>query len=483
MTQEQVGLERRIERRRAPRYVVDHAVLSPMVGVMEGIAGALVVLTASLGYHALAGTPFPEFDLALYGLYALLVGGLYGGYSAVTASRYLNRTLRPHATLSDSALGWTGATALALLFSFIVGLAGELSRVSLTVAYLAGLPLLLGLRGAIYTSIRGRVENGRLQYQKVAVVGTRADVARFLVRGQLWRSGFQLAGSLYLDDEDLSGLPRRESMADLALQWLARDIDYVVLVGDIGDLDEIEMLTEDLKRFAVDVICAPATDNVEVKFLDVIPMGANNALKVLGRPLSDADVLLKRAFDVSGALAGLLLLSPLFLLVALAIKLDSPGPVFYRQARRGFNGKTFHIWKFRSMTVTESGTNMQQARRNDPRITRVGRFIRAHSIDELPQLINVLLGSMSLVGPRPHALAHDDELGEQLASYAYRRRIKPGITGWAQVNGYRGETSTFEQIEGRTRHDLHYIEHWSIFLDVWIILLTVFSRKVRENAG
>jgi len=199
-------------------------------------------------------------------------------------------------------------------------------------------------------------------------------------------------------------------------------------------------------------------------------------------PASPLTLALKRALDVAGSALGLVILLPLFPLVALAIKLDSPGPVFFRQERRGFNGRTFHIWKFRSMTVTESGRKMTQAKVGDKRITKIGAFIRRTSIDELPQLINVLSGEMSLVGPRPHALVHDDELGEQLASYAHRQRIKPGITGWAQVNGFRGETTTFEQIEGRTRHDLYYIDNWSIFLDCWIIVLTVFSSKTRRNA-
>jgi lipopolysaccharide/colanic/teichoic acid biosynthesis glycosyltransferase len=134
------------------------------------------------------------------------------------------------------------------------------------------------------------------------------------------------------------------------------------------------------------------------------------------------------------------------------------------------------------MRVTESGRQMTQARKDDDRVTRVGRVIRALSIDELPQLFNVLGGQMSLVGPRPHALAHDDELGTQIASYAHRQRIKPGITGWAQVNGFRGATVTHAQIEGRTRHDLYYIDNWSIFFDCWIIVLTVFSPRARSNA-
>jgi lipopolysaccharide/colanic/teichoic acid biosynthesis glycosyltransferase len=134
------------------------------------------------------------------------------------------------------------------------------------------------------------------------------------------------------------------------------------------------------------------------------------------------------------------------------------------------------------MKVTESGRQMTQARRGDPRITRTGRVMRPLNIDELPQLINVLMGEMSLVGPRPHAVQHDDELGHVLASYAHRQRIKPGITGWAQVNGYRGETTTIEQVEGRTRHDLAYIDNWSMLFDCWIMVLTILSPRARHNA-
>jgi exopolysaccharide biosynthesis polyprenyl glycosylphosphotransferase len=219
-----------------------------------------------------------------------------------------------------------------------------------------------------------------------------------------------------------------------------------------------------------------------LKFIDVVPLGANNAIRVLRKPMGEGAVLLKRSFDLVGAGLGLLLLCVPFAVIALLIKLDSRGPVFYRQERRGFNGESFFIWKFRSMSVTESGRNMTQAKPGDPRITRMGRIMRPLNIDELPQLINVLTGEMSLVGPRPHAVQHDDELGGVLASYAHRQRIKPGITGWAQVNGYRGETRTIEQIEGRTRHDLAYIDNWSLMFDCWIMILTVFSPKARRNA-
>jgi exopolysaccharide biosynthesis polyprenyl glycosylphosphotransferase len=263
---------------------------------------------------------------------------------------------------------------------------------------------------------------------------------------------------------------------------VANGADHVLFVGSLSDDAAFERVLTELKRFAIDVAVAPATSSSAFKFIDAVGIGPNNAVRVLRRPIDDWGVFLKRGLDIFGAGTGLILLAPLFVLVAALIKLTSPGPVFYLQERRGFNGEIFPIWKFRSMRVTESGRAMtRQAQRNDPRITPVGRFIRATSIDELPQLINVLLGEMSLVGPRPHAVSHDDALGRQVETYAHRQRIKPGITGWAQVNGFRGELTTLAQLEGRTRYDLFYIDNRSIFLDCRILLLTVFSAKAHSN--
>ncbi|MDC9826315.1 exopolysaccharide biosynthesis polyprenyl glycosylphosphotransferase [Devosia sp. ZB163] len=473
-----------IERRRARRVVANQAVLCTGFALGEGALAALAMLVPALFYHGMIlNVPLGEIPFALYGIYSSVLGVLYGAFSAVSANQFLDRAQHPHTSLAQSVLGWTAAFAIALFGAFFLGVADELSRVSLIVAYVLGVPVLLLTRTVAYAAITSRIRAGRLQFQKVAVVGSRADTVRFLLNGNLWKTGYRLAGTLYLEEAvDADGNFREGAIVEFARHWVAGGAEFIVFVGEIGDIDGLEKLTNELKRFAINVVCVPATDNVSFKFLDVVPLGPNNALRSLRKPMSDGAVLAKRIFDVAGAGLGLLLLSPLFAAVALLIKLDSDGPVFYRQERRGFNGRTFHIWKFRSMTVTESGRKMTQARVGDKRITRIGAFIRRTSIDELPQLINVLSGEMSLVGPRPHALMHDDELGEQLASYAHRQRIKPGISGWAQVNGYRGETSTFEQIEGRTRHDLYYIDNWSIFLDCWIIVLTVFSSKTRRNA-
>ena len=164
--------------------------------------------------------------------------------------------------------------------------------------------------------------------------------------------------------------------------------------------------------------------------------------------------------------------------MALLIWLETGRPLFFRQRRYGFNQQEFRIIKFRTMTTLDDGDVVRQARRNDPRITRFGRFLRKWNIDELPQLINVLKGDMSLVGPRPHALSHNREYEQKIALYARRHNVLPGITGWAQVNGFRGETDTDEKMKRRVDHDLYYIDNWSLWLDLRILLLTLFSRGV-----
>lgn len=189
-------------------------------------------------------------------------------------------------------------------------------------------------------------------------------------------------------------------------------------------------------------------------------------------PASEAYRLEKRLFDVVVAVIALVLLAPLFVVVALAIKLDSSGPVFFRQRRYGRNSRVFRIFKFRTMTVADDGDRIIQAQRDDLRVTRVGRFLRATSIDELPQILNVLLGQMSIVGPRPHALVHEDQFDDNFDLFSRRRRVLPGITGWAQVNGERGETRTLDDVERRMNYDLYYMDNWSIWFDLEIIART-----------
>jgi putative colanic acid biosynthesis UDP-glucose lipid carrier transferase len=204
----------------------------------------------------------------------------------------------------------------------------------------------------------------------------------------------------------------------------------------------------------------------------------------LNRPASaGVHGLLKELFDKIFALIALILLLPLFIVLAIAIKLSSPGPVFFRQPRLGLNGKRFDVYKFRSMKPhKEFNGKITQATRDDPRITPIGRFIRRTSLDELPQFINVLIGDMSVVGPRPHAIQHNNLYKNKVAMYMQRHRVKPGITGWAQINGCRGETDTDEKMQRRVAYDLQYIKNWSFWMDVKIISWTAFKGWTDTNA-
>ncbi|MFU8765309.1 MAG: exopolysaccharide biosynthesis polyprenyl glycosylphosphotransferase, partial [Haliea sp.] len=198
--------------------------------------------------------------------------------------------------------------------------------------------------------------------------------------------------------------------------------------------------------------------------------------------LDGPDAWLKTLLDLGLAALLLVLLAPLLLLIALLVRLDSPGPVLYRQQRHGSGGRLIEVLKFRTMHAGAPGDPFSQARRDDPRVTRCGRFLRRSSLDELPQLLNVLRGDMSLVGPRPHPVALNQEYARKLAAYMQRHRVKPGITGWAQIHGYRGETDTLEKMEKRLQYDLYYIEHWSLGLDLKILAKTALLGWTGANA-
>ena len=190
----------------------------------------------------------------------------------------------------------------------------------------------------------------------------------------------------------------------------------------------------------------------------------------------------KRVMDVVLASIGLVVFSPIFVLIAIAVRMESRGSVFFRQNRTGKNGKPFRIFKFRSMYVMEDGPTIEQARRNDPRVTRVGRYLRASSLDEFPQLFNVLKGEMSLVGPRPHAVAHDKHFAELVANYVIRQHVKPGITGWAQIHGLRGETADVNAMRRRIEHDIWYALNVGLLLDAEILARTVIELFRAKNA-
>jgi Undecaprenyl-phosphate glucose phosphotransferase len=269
-------------------------------------------------------------------------------------------------------------------------------------------------------------------------------------------------------------MPRSEcAKVDRAIE-IARDSGASELVMAVhwSSTALIELVRDRLRSSPLPVRLLPDSNIRSMIGCRQVAEGNRFSVELQREPLTDFERAVKRAVDIGVASAMLLALSPLLAIVAVAIKFDSRGPVIFSQRRNGFNGRQFSIYKFRTMNVLEDGAVIRQAKKRDTRVTAIGRLLRRSSIDELPQLFNVLKGDMSLVGPRPHALAHDDEYGSLIANYAFRHHVKPGITGWAQVNGFRGETIRIESMMERVEADLWYINNWSLWLDLRIILAT-----------
>ncbi|SDD82612.1 undecaprenyl-phosphate glucose phosphotransferase [Paraburkholderia lycopersici] len=251
-------------------------------------------------------------------------------------------------------------------------------------------------------------------------------------------------------------------------------------------LSEGQTIIPFLRLFRSDLInirFIPDVSGLTVFNASMANLDGTSAINLVASPVSSHWLIGKELFDRVFALCVVLFLAPVFLAIAVAVKYSSPGPVLFIQRRKGANGKIFNIYKFRSMRVhVEAEGVLKQATRNDPRITRVGAFLRRTSLDELPQFLNVLRGEMSIVGPRPHAIEHDELYRDIVDGYIHRYRIKPGITGWAQINGFRGETDRIEKMQGRVAHDLYYLRNWSFWLDVRIVIATIFKGLVHRNA-
>jgi putative colanic acid biosynthesis UDP-glucose lipid carrier transferase len=333
--------------------------------------------------------------------------------------------------------------------------------------------------GVVETLIKRNAIVGRSAY----VIGDVEELAS-LTSPYLFRQfGLHEVGRYVLarpSDAQTSGYARQIEDA-LKLARISRTEEFVIaLNGDsLESLNDIETY---LRATPLPVSLLPNRLFRSVMDRnDVTLSGSAHLVEVQRAPMTQAARFAKRAIDIAVAISALIVLSPLFLIAMLAIKADSRGPVIFKQRRNGFNEHEFSIYKFRTMTVMEDGDKIVQARRSDKRITRVGRLLRRSSIDELPQLYNVIKGEMSLIGPRPHALAHDSEYKAVIGDYCMRHHVKPGLTGWAQIHGLRGETARTDDMRRRVKLDLWYIDNWSLSLDIQILLRTVVE-VTRTNA-
>ncbi|WP_074119894.1 undecaprenyl-phosphate glucose phosphotransferase [Bradyrhizobium sp. AS23.2] len=382
--------------------------------------------------------------------------------------------------------GWLMAMAALVGFLFLLKSTAYYSRGGLITFALLGVAFLLGWRVILAAQLRNALAEGQVNGRRVILIGDEAELARHSPRDLLMNYGAHDIGRFPLSRCDPGGaeLFSRDSEIITNAIRAARthEAEKVLIAISWNDEQRRKLICERLRILPVPIFLLPDRSSETLLTQPLMNMGRSAVIQLQRAALSRVELFVKRGFDLILATLGGILALPLLLIVAILIKLESAGPLIFKQRRRGFNGREFTIYKLRTMTVLEDGPNIRQAERNDVRITRVGSVLRRTSIDEVPQLLNVLLGDMSLVGPRPHAVAHDDQYSACIGDYAFRNHVKPGLTGWAQVNGLRGETAQIELMKRRVDYDVWYINNWSLWLDILIVARTFFTAVWAKNA-
>lgn len=421
----------------------------------------------------------PVGDLIHYLSIGLVASAIFVGFSYTKYS--VNLLFDFHSQFRGIINRWSAVVLIIFLMFFLLKVGADHSRGALLFFILFGLVALVCSRWVIARQLAAASARGTLAGTSAVIIGDSRSLA-VLSRGDLLRRfGVSEIGRFELSCRDRSVEdPDPLVVIDDAIEC-ARWAEQVLLALEWADERQRNLVCERLQVLPVSVLLLPDQQVSSLVSLSGRELGSDFAIELQRPPLSAQELAAKRVFDLLSAGATIVLLAPLLAVTSLLIKINSAGPVLFRQRRRGFNGREFTIYKFRTMHVLEDGDVIIQAQRNDKRATRVGRVLRATSIDELPQLINVIRGEMSLVGPRPHAVAHDDGFGKLIGNYAFRQHMKPGITGWAQVHGFRGETPQLELMQERITLDLWYIKHWSLWLDLRIAALTCFELIRRRD--
>ena len=425
--------------------------------------------------HLIVEGAFVAFDMAL-GILLLPLFGVYDSWRG--RSKW-------HLSL-NIVFGWIIVQVCGLALMFLLHRTASISRiwcVSWTVMTATGLVASRLLVHAVLQRMRRAGRNLRT----VAVVG--AGAHRDSVIANIVKSpgaGFRAVGAFNTrrgSEPDVPGLPSFAHLREFA-DWVRRErIEEVWIALPMSEERTVLRIIDEFSGDLVNLRFIPDVRGLAMFDRNVVDLIGAPAINLMASPMTPYALIQKAIFDRLFAAAVLIALLPLMSAIAVAVKSTSKGPVLFTQRRKGADGRVFRIYKFRSMSAhAEQPGVVRQATRGDPRITRVGAFLRRTSLDELPQFLNVLRGEMSVVGPRPHAIEHDDQYRSIVDGYIHRYRIKPGITGWAQVNGFRGETDRIEKMQGRVEHDLYYLRNWSFGLDMRIVLATVLKGLVHRNA-
>ena len=463
---------------RVPREAVPY-----LLATTDALIILLVCFIAAFFYHWVSRTPLPELtDYFAVGLIASFIHiarlGGRGYYD-------FEQVAKPGFEIAELLISWCTTGLMLAFFAFVFKVGVAFSRGTFLIFMAAAPFALLADRKLAKYVVSKAAARGLIGRRNSLLVGDESQIASLSRRDLM-----DLVGAGELNQFLLSshGDPTTQRLDDARTMKLVANFvrtnnsREILLAVPWIDLPRIDFICEQIKTLPLSARLLP---DIHVRTLTTHASARSQhavSIELQRAPLNVAERVIKRAIDVVAGLVALILFAPLMLLSAVAIKLDSEGPVIFRQNRKGFNGHEFVMFKLRTMSVQENGDHVTQATRGDPRVTTVGKWLRASSIDELPQIWNVLLGEMSLIGPRPHALAHDNYFEKLLQDYAFRHHVKPGMTGWAQVHGLRGATPSVEQISQRVQMDLWYINNWSVWLDIQILFKTCAEVIRKRNA-
>jgi Undecaprenyl-phosphate glucose phosphotransferase len=458
-------------------FVLPARIIAPSIAILDILSLTCAMEIARRIHAGPFSSPGAYFGLGVVsGLTFLICGrgwGLYQTPSLLAPQRAAGRLA--------AAAAFGALAVVGLLFLLKEG--ADISRGVMTIFALLSPLVILAERGVVAPALSRAIRADIVRGRRVVMIGDRAELDR-LTPEESFRFGLDETGrfalSLPSGSDELTAADKAAVLDAIQYGRKHKAMEYALIVPWSRDRALSQII--DLLRVSPRSIRLYPDHRTRDILLQKRESSFDPYLSVEVRPepLTRFERYAKRGFDIIVSLCALVFLSPLLAAAALLVKLDSPGPVFFRQTRWGFDDREFKIWKFRTMTVMEDGGCIVQACRGDKRVTRIGRFLRRTSLDELPQLFNVLRGEMSIVGPRPHAVAHDIEYGELIAEYALRRHVKPGLTGLAQAHGLRGETRTPKHMEMRVQKDLWYISNWSFWLDIKIVIQTAIVLAVNE---
>lgn len=466
-----------------PKLTIPCEAVPYLLSTMDATVISLSSLFGAFFYHWLLDDPV--FDLSAYFALGLIASLIHIVRLAGRGYYELEAAAKPTVEAVEVLISWFTTGLMLAFFAFLLKIGDAFSRGSFLIFWGVAPFGLLGSRRIAKSLIRRAVAQGTIGRRNLILLGYRSEMDALRPSDLLAFFGVSEVNRFTLSTESDASV--RTSEDSKTLEQIAQFIRQhnateILLALPWTDETRIAWLRDQLKILPISARLLP---DRQIRLLTNYASSGYRriaSLEIQRAPLSVSERAVKRAVDIAGASLALLFFMPLLLLTALAIKLDGEGPIFFLQNRKGSNGREFVMFKFRTMTVQENGEIVTQAMRNDPRVTKIGKLLRASSIDELPQLLNVLRGEMSLIGPRPHALAHDNQFEKLLQDYAFRHHVKPGMTGWAQVHGLRGATPSVEDIARRVEMDLWYINNWSLWLDLQILVKTVFEVVRERNA-